>query len=136
RVLKALGRVDEGVAVVKGYAQVPGAPLELVAAMYEELGQVKLAEELFRRYMAESPRPESALYLAYFLGRQNRVGEGLDVCEQAMAKCPAELVAIASVDVIRAGVATPEQQQRSEGWLKAAIAKNPKATTPMIMLGD
>jgi tetratricopeptide (TPR) repeat protein len=136
RTLKALGRVDEAVTFVKTYAQIQGVPVELVAALYETLGQGTPAEEMYRRYAAQSPQPESQLVLAEFLGRQNRVGEALAVCEKAMPKCSPEAVAIASVDVVRSGSASAEQSQRVEGWLKAILAKNPKALAVMVIFGD
>ncbi len=136
RVLKAQGQVKEALAFVKTYAQLPGVAPELVAALYEQLGEAAAAEETYRRFVAQAPRPESVLVLAQFLGRQNRVGEGLDLCAKAMAKCSPEVVAVVSVEVVRSGNATPEQYQRAEGWLKEVIAKNPKATTAITIFGD
>lgn len=136
RVLKALGQVNEAVAYVKAYAQTPGVPVEVVALLYEELGQNAAAEEQYRRYAAQATRPESMLILATFLGRQNRVGEGLDVCAKVVDKCAPEAFALGSVDVVRSGVASAEHYERVEGWLKAIIAKNPKATGPLVIFGD
>jgi tetratricopeptide (TPR) repeat protein len=136
RVLKELGKGSEAVAFVKAYAQNKDVPVEAVAALYEELGQIPAAEELYRRYVSQATRPESAFVLAEFLARQNRIGEGLDLCEKAAQKASPEAVAVAGLTLLRLGTPRPEDYQRVERWLLAVIDKNPKDVLPVVTLGD
>ncbi len=95
------------------------------AVLLEELGQLPAAEKMYRTFAAQSKAPESVLALARFLGRQQRVAEGLDLCERAWQNCRPEAVAAASVALARAGQADARHAARVERWLEAAIQKSP-----------
>lgn len=127
RVLHAENRVAEAAKVLQTHAARPGASLASVAAVLEQLGQAAAAEALYRQDAAQSFDPRSTLALAEFLGRQNRIEEALGLCERAWQTCPPAAVAGASLVIVRSGQAEPRQIQRVEGWLRAALAKEPKA---------
>jgi tetratricopeptide (TPR) repeat protein len=122
RVLKAEGKVSQAVDLLKQYAGTDGAnPLQVAAALEQIKGSE--AEEYYRKYVAQSKQPESALVLGAYLGRQNRADEALDLCERAWATCRPEAVAFASVAVLYDVQATPAQCRRVELWLNQASAK-------------
>src|SRR5204862_134250 len=98
--------------VLQTHAARPGASLARVAAVLEQLGQAAPAEALYRHDAAHSSDPRSALALAEFLGRQNRIEEALGLCERAWQTCPPAAVAGASLVIVRSGQAEPRQIQR------------------------
>src|SRR5262249_29394488 len=69
-------------------------------------------------------------------GRQKRVGEALDLCDQAWRTCRPGAVAAASVYVVRVGKGTPEQQQRVEGRIRAALQGQPQLSSLHVLLAE
>ena len=106
------------------------------AALLDELGQADGAEKMYRELAARSDRPESQLLLLTFLGRRNRVGEALDLCERAWQTCPPEAVAAASVALLRSEPTNPEHVQRVEARLEAAVGKGPETTALLLSLAS
>jgi tetratricopeptide (TPR) repeat protein len=136
RVLKAQGRDAEAARVVQEYAARPEARLDAAAALLDELGRTADAEEMYRRFVATSKRPEAALALAQFLARHGRASEALALCEAAWATCPPEAVANASVAVLRVGRGTDEQCQRVEDRLTAARQRAPQSALLPVLLAE
>jgi tetratricopeptide (TPR) repeat protein len=125
RVLRGENRAAEAVALLKAYAQTHEADVGFVAALLDDLGQAPAAEEMYRKFVSLSKKPESALVLAGFLGRQHRLAEALNECEAAWRTCPPELVAQACLLILHAGNATDEHCRRVAGWLESAPEKHP-----------
>jgi len=100
RLLKAKGRAGEAVPLLKSFGEANVDQVGYVARLLEELGQIPAAEQLYRKFAAQSRQPQAILVLAGFLGRQNRVAEALDLCDKAWASCPPEAVAAAAVAVL------------------------------------
>src|SRR5205823_362187 len=93
-------------------------PLLAAAGLLEELKQPQEAEQLYREYATavEPKRPESALTLALFLARQNRVSDALDFCYRTSAKCPPEVIGRVGAGVLRLGRPAPGDFRRVESW--------------------
>lgn len=131
-VLKARGKVDQAVAVLKAAADAPEAPVSRIAELLEAWDKKVDAEALFRRHASRSKDPEALLNLAAFLGRRHRTAEALDICDRAWKTCPAGMVAVASLAVLGAGSADDAQFRRVERHLEAAIRETPEASAPLV----
>jgi tetratricopeptide (TPR) repeat protein len=125
RVLQGQDRTAEAVALLQADAQAHEAHVGFVAALLDELGQAPAAEAMYRKFVSQSKKPESALELAHFLGRQKRLPEALDECEKAWQNCPPEVVAEACMVILYAGQPTEDHYQRVGRWLEAAAEKHP-----------
>src|SRR5207253_1189029 len=137
RLLKAQNRIDDALVRLKEYVKKKDANLELAAGLFEELGQAGLAEENYRKWMSQARATNRGLVLAGFLGRQNRAGEALDLCERAAGLGSVEAAAAVSIGVVRESRDPREQQfQRVERLLDEASKKNPAAPGPYLELAE
>ena len=136
RLLKAQGKGDEAVALLKTSAQRQDAQLLLIAALLEEMGEIAEAEMMYRKFDAQAKHPEDALVLARFLGRQHRPKEALDICERAWRTCPPAVVGNTCTLVLSGAKAKDEQFPRVEGWLNKAIQKNPNSVSLLFDLAN
>lgn len=134
RVLKARGKNADAVALLQEHAQRNNASVGFVARLLEELGEGAAAEPLYRQFVSQSQRPEAALVLAEFLGRQKRLDEALQLCEAAWQKCPPETVAAVSVALLYSAGGEGEPCQRVERWLDAAVRKGPQSAGLLMQL--
>jgi tetratricopeptide (TPR) repeat protein len=128
RLLKARGKMAEGAALLKRQAEgKDAATAARVAALVEDLGDAAGAEDLYRRYAAESKQPDRALVLARYYGRHGRVREALDLCEGTWAACAPEAVGEASVGVLNdAGAAAgADDRTRVERRITQELGKRP-----------
>ncbi len=100
RLLKARGRAGEAAVLLEALVREKADRAGYVARLLEELGQVAAAEKLYRQFASQSREPQAILVLSGFLGRQNRPGEALDLCEKAWTSCPPDAVAEATVAVL------------------------------------
>jgi tetratricopeptide (TPR) repeat protein len=89
------------------------------------------AEKLYRESILH--RPEKALLLVSFLGRQGRRNEALDLCAQAWQKCPPIQVALTTMTVLHQGSVDSAQYDRVDGWFREAMVKDPKAATAIMV---
>jgi tetratricopeptide (TPR) repeat protein len=80
------GRPDEAVKILDDYARTKDAPIGVIAALLEELGQIDAAEARYRDFVARSTQPEAVLALAEFLARRDKLSEALDLWEKAWEK--------------------------------------------------
>jgi tetratricopeptide (TPR) repeat protein len=122
-VLHANGNSAEAAALIRAYANGPGARLDAAALLLDRVGQPAEAEALFRRHVATSPDPAGLLLLVQHLARQGRLAEALELCERAWQTCPPEAAAGVSVAALRYGRPTEEQQRAVERRLRDAIAR-------------
>jgi tetratricopeptide (TPR) repeat protein len=141
RQLFAAGQEADALALLQKYVADPAVKpeesvqrLRQAGALLEEWtreGQglhpecARVAEEMYRQYVARSGKPESLLVLASYLVRQERVSEALDVCEQALKTAPEEVVTWVAATVLDSVQATDDQMRRVERWLMAALDKKP-----------
>ncbi|MHB1424367.1 MAG: tetratricopeptide repeat protein [Gemmataceae bacterium] len=136
RLLKAQGNGEAAAQLLKKRSQGQDAPTLLrLAAVMEEIGGGSNAVDLYRRYAEKVKEPEASLPLARCLGKQNRIGEALDLCDRVWDKCPARLAAAASLDILQEGRAETGQLDRLEGRLKSAIEKDRDAEL-LLFLGS
>ncbi len=136
RVLKAEKKEPEAIRLVKDYAKESGARLDLAAALLEELGDAAEAERLYREQAAVRGKPESALALALFLGRQRRLGEALEVWEKTWTSCPPGAVARCGMALLRGTRSTAEQRQLLERRLTAMMQMHPEDLMYPLLLAE
>jgi tetratricopeptide (TPR) repeat protein len=140
RLLAAQGRGAAAVAVLDQYVADEAQPANatdrrgLAAGLLDDLSRTApgekryaaRAEELYRAYTDE--RPDKLTALAAFLSRHGRLEEALRTCERAwQTKCPAVPLAQVSVRALQAGRPDARQYQLVDGWLEAALARQPGA---------
>jgi predicted Zn-dependent protease len=88
--------------VVQGYARTKDADLRQAAQLFETIGRLAEANDLFHQLAKDEKRPVAVLELAAFLGRQGRTAEALELCEHAPAACRTADVANACIVVMYA----------------------------------
>jgi tetratricopeptide (TPR) repeat protein len=127
-VLKARGKSDAVVSPLQKFASANPEQATTVAALLDDLGQPAAAEELFRKATAAARRPEDVLLLAIFLGRQNRPGEALRLCEAAWKTCPRLAVADTCLQVLAAARDRAAHCATVARQLETAIQQAPEQT--------
>ena len=133
RLLTALGHPSEAVALV---AAIPKEHRDGAAALLEELGRPVEAEAAYREAAESSGRSEALLSFAGFLGRRDRPGEALDLCERAWAGGRPEAVARASVGVLDAPSASGAEIARVGLRLERALDAQPDAAPLLVALAS
>ena len=103
-----------------------------VANLLEELGQVEAAEALYRKFVELPGAPEKALMLAQFLGRQGRLPEALEICEQAWKNCDPQAVSKTCV-ILLYNNSQPDDAPYSRivRWLNEAIKSHSDVAQPL-----
>ncbi len=134
QLLSKQGQADKAVPELLAFEKNQDKLTGSVAAVLEQIGQLKLAEEMYKKYVTQSMKPEANLTLAQFYGRQNRPDEALALCQSALKTCRMEQVASAAVLVLYTAKVNNDHCQRVAGWLQAAIQQNEKATELMTYL--
>jgi tetratricopeptide (TPR) repeat protein len=147
RILKATGKVEDAVTLLKNYAQGltrlsdeemkrQGVGLQEVAQVLEEI-KPAAAEEVYRQHVQHSAqKPESLLVLAAYLGRQGRAVEALDQCERCLGNYPVESMIPTAVSVLYDSHAEQLQAERVARWLETALAKNSGSHALLVGLGN
>ncbi|QDU42710.1 tetratricopeptide repeat protein [Symmachiella dynata] len=89
---------------------------------------IKKAEEIYRDYVQLSRKPTAKFALASFYGRQKRISEALEICDQLDdGSIPvAQLIAL-KVALLRTGFATPEEVRRVAQSVDQAVAQDPNS---------
>jgi tetratricopeptide (TPR) repeat protein len=123
----------------------PGSPqgavnlnrLVLQAEILEATGKGDEAVELLKaNARRKDARPEEILLTVRSLGRQKRVKEALDLCEEAWKSCPPEEVGGASVALLRLGPIDDNLCDRVQERLLNAIKKEPNRAVLRVHLAD
>jgi tetratricopeptide (TPR) repeat protein len=127
RLLKAQGKKADALALLEAEARSKDANLPAIAALLEELGELKAAEAMYRKYVQESKQPNAPLVLTHYLIRQKRYREALDSCEPAWATCQPIAVAQACLIVLAATPGDRGNFERVDRWLREAVQKKPDA---------
>ncbi|HVS37046.1 MAG TPA: hypothetical protein VMS17_15910, partial [Gemmataceae bacterium] len=113
--------------------------VELQARLLEARDQGDKAVEMLRAYVHRiGAKPEEAMLLVASLGRQGKYADAFDLVEKEdlWHKCPPEMVGGVCEALLRAAPTADSQRDRVEGWLKDAIAKNPKTAVLKMHLAD
>ena len=123
----------------RGQAKGAYGTVELRARLLEARGEGDKALDLLRAYVnRRDARPEEVLMLVSSLGRQKRFSEAFDLCEKEKIweKCPPQVAGGVCVGLLHGMTNHNDKRSRVEGWLKAAIAKNPKLVVLKMQLAD
>ena len=142
---RARNQVDQAVKLIREFAAPSTlAPQGLVtlADLAEKLGQMNLAEELYRRLATVPGIVSGKRPLAAFLGRCGRTNEALDICEPLWAN-PSEVqvVAITCIDILFGSdthphTPDPSQIKRVAGWFKRVLAQpSQQRPNPFLFVG-
>ena len=131
--------VDQAVDLIQAFAKRPDVGVQVLgtlADLAEKLKQMPLAEQLYRRLAKMIGTSRGKLVFAAFLGRNNRVKEGLDICEPLWTSSPEVAVVGAACIVILFGsdgnarTPDPAQLERVVGWYEQAIARSKSEKRP------
>ncbi|TMQ32698.1 MAG: hypothetical protein E6K70_17105 [Planctomycetota bacterium] len=137
RLLKSQDLADDAATLLKAYIQKPGANLGVAAGLFEEVGQLALAEELFRKTAAQVKEPMSSLALAAFLGRHDHYDEALALCLRAAEQGAVGQALDVGLAMLReAGSPTEAHCQRLDGLLDEIIKKNPNSPVPILQRAE
>src|SRR5262249_10805538 len=127
----------EALALARSYIGPKGKDAALVAALLDQLGWFDAAEEMYKKHLADSSRPESLLLFIKFLLDQKRLKEALDQCERAWDVCQLKDAAGITGYVLSmaqaVGQATDEYYTRAHGWVDLALRRNPKAVELLVL---
>ncbi len=139
RLFKAENQIGKAIELIQAIAKRPDLSdpaWQFLAALADQLGDTKLAEKLLRQLVEKSDRPQNRLALAVLLGRQGRVNEALDHCEQLWNATtnPEELVK-GTLDVLSfpGGDRAMTQFDRVASWMEKGLEKQPKS--PLLVIG-
>jgi len=134
--LSEQGKGDEAVESLRTFAQRHMEQAGFVAQVLELIGRAPAAEAVLRGYVAQkqATEPQSVLVLAEYLGRQGRTRDALDLCQAAWKTCPPGTVADVCCSILLVADPDDSQVRRVEGWLKAAITRQPAVTQLQIAL--
>ncbi|MCI0460203.1 MAG: tetratricopeptide repeat protein [Gemmataceae bacterium] len=125
--------------------QVPLGSAELKAQSWEIRGKGEQALAVLKAHAeAADSTPDRLLLCAGLQARLGRVKEAVDLCEQARAKCPPEMIGGAGAALLRAARTAPgyredtwrAQAARIEAWLKESVEKTPTSIGLRLQLAD
>jgi len=135
RLLAASGDLVRASDLLASQADKPEVPLAPLARLLEEIGAGVSAEPLYKRLVQASTRPEAVLLLASYYGRQNRLANALQLCDQAWAAGELDSVCAAYVDVLYAA-AEPRTEQiaHAAGRLEEALRRKPESSSLLSMM--
>ena len=123
--------VDQAVELIQAFVSNPKLPPDTVAAigdLAEKLKQIPLAEQLFRR-LADLPNTiRGKLRFAAFLGRQDRIPEGLKLCEPLWNTPEVDFVGATCIEILfgsdgKIRAVESGDIDRVSDWFEQAIAR-------------
>jgi tetratricopeptide (TPR) repeat protein len=130
RLLKAQKQDSKLLALLQAYARDHASETSTIAALFEQFGFPREAEEAYRKPVAEKPRdPERLTRLISFLGRRNRPQEALELWEQTLTVLTPEAAADLAVLVVSMPSATDVQRAKLESWINQALQTQPGSLT-------
>lgn len=108
----------------------------VAARLYEDVGRMADAEQIWRSLVETADAPEEVFLLVSNLARQDRLDDALQLCEQAWSTCRPEIVVAGSVAALQAAPRTPEQIARVAARVEPAV-ETARDSAPMLLhLGD
>lgn len=124
----AEGRFQQAIVALNGLAQAQWLVAEIrtellnsAARLTEEIGELAVAETLYREYADTSSRAEAILSLIRFLGRQDRHSEALALCEAHWNELPAQVIGGVAIGLIRHGAVAEPASTEIAAHLDAAL---------------
>jgi tetratricopeptide (TPR) repeat protein len=96
----------------------------------------KAVELLLANARRKDAKPDDLLLVVLSLGRQKRIKEALDICEEAWKNCKPEDVGSVCVGLLRVGPTDKSESDRVQKWLLDAIEKHPKNLALHLFLAD
>ncbi len=136
RALRAAGKGDEAVALLRGLARkLPGRSIE-VAGLLESLGNPEAAEAMLRGLgpsdLPADLRPDASLALAALLGRRGHPAEAVELCETLWADPKVDPSRVASVALAALYDGDPGRAvfERVGRAIASALARQPAAIAP------
>jgi tetratricopeptide (TPR) repeat protein len=108
-------------------ADVPAAPLGLIARVCEELGLYDDTERLLKKLVEQNKEsePQAMLALAAYYGRRGRTADALRICEQTRNFLPTPMVGEVAIRVLySAPVPAASDLTKVAGWLEEATGKS------------
>jgi tetratricopeptide (TPR) repeat protein len=135
--------VDQAVELIQAFAARPNLPpdtLAELAALSEKIEQPQLAEQLYNKLAALPALPRGKLLRAKFLGRQNKIKAGLDLCEPFWTKNQdIDLVLPICIDILFGsdGKRKPKaaDTDRVATWIEQALKSNPQRSNHQLLAG-
>jgi tetratricopeptide (TPR) repeat protein len=118
-------------------AQDPARQLA-VGQLLEQLGYSAEAGPYFEAYARlRGPKdPAGLIPWVTYLGRQNRLKEALDLCEQLQARVPDETLAHVWIGCLRSGKPDAEHCSRAENWIRLGLQKQPTSAVMTLSLAN
>jgi cellulose synthase operon protein C len=111
--------------------------LELKVLEYRLKGQhQKAIDLLLEQINKKNWRSEDVLALIQYYSRSRSVERGLAFCKDAWKHCPPEMIAGASIMLLRSGQASELQCSQVEGFIKAALEQKPRSVGLLMPLAD
>lgn len=119
---KQRGQTEQAIQEVRAFADAHPEDSSAAAQLLEKLGDTATAEKLLKQLAEQKDKPEHALTLAAFYGRQNRPQEAIDLCDTARQskKIPLDVVLAASFSALAFSQPSPDLIQRVESWIDEA----------------
>ena len=139
-IYKAENQPDRAAKLIEECAGRPNLPPEVLAAladMAEKLGQLNLAEKLYRQDEKQSGTLRSKMLLAQFLGHHGRAKEALDICEPLWINPDGIEGAVGTcIDMLLNGQHKPDpvQLNRFSGWLDQALKQSQNQRLKTLLL--
>ena len=137
--------VDQAAALIQAFVSNPKLHPDAVAAigdLAEKMKQIPLAEQLFRR-VADTPNTiRGKLRFAAFLGRQDRISEGLKLCEPLWNTPEADLVGATCINILYGSEGKTRTVESADvdqvsNWFEQAIVRvqNQSVTRQRLIAG-
>jgi len=143
RLAHTKGQHDKAAAMIRDFAERKEENLHPAALLFDEFSRTvrgdlyrKPAEEFYRRWLDKAPADKGFVEFAYFLSRNERVGEALDQCEKAMARGSPETALTAAVGILRGNSTAREYFSRVEGLIQKRLQDNRRPASLWNILAD
>ena len=142
RLDKDRNQVEEATARIRSAFERPNLSLEVrirLGEMAEQIGQLALAEQIYRKIAAEPAILPTQARLVQFLVRHNQVDQALDFCD-SLWKAGRDRATVAQLGLVAVAdpniPAGPAQINRAIGWLQQVAKENPRSTQYRFGLGN
>ncbi|MFO0842138.1 MAG: hypothetical protein U0797_07015 [Gemmataceae bacterium] len=136
RWLHAAGKKAEACALLERHAAAKEDQAGQAALTLASLGEDASAEKILRQLAANPKRPEGLVLLAQYLGLRKRTTEALAVCERAWGTASPQVVATASVAVLRAGSPGDAEKAAVAERIRAALKGQPGSVPLLLALAE
>jgi predicted Zn-dependent protease len=110
----------------------------LVANVFEQMGFASDAGSYYESYarLKGKEQPTSLIPWISYLGRQDKLDEALNLCEQLKGKVDDETMAHVWVGCLRSGHPDAKHCDRAESWIRSALQKRPNSSLLLLALAN